>query len=347
MVRARPPRAIHHGARVPATLTALLAVVTLLCACTGMPAVSRPTAPASARSAGATGTSLVAEPSTSDPRRVPAASPSRAQRAVDTRPTRGAVLKRVRIPASDGFVPRSAYLYLPPAAVRHPDRRLPVLELLHGTPGEPFDWVTRGLLVHTMDAFAAAHNGQAPIIVLPDLNGAERADSQCIRTATGLDTESYLTSDVVRWVRSRFPRTVGQEKWWVAGLSEGGVCSLMLALRHPHLYSAFGDFSGLVAPLVDHLTPAASDRQLYRGSAQDKRQHEPLWLLAHHDYAGLRGWFECGTRDRHVLPQQDRVVAAARAAHLSVHVSFAPGSHRWTVWSAAFRSLLPWLWARR
>ncbi|MBN9619805.1 MAG: hypothetical protein J0H43_08745, partial [Actinobacteria bacterium] len=175
-----------------------------------------------------------------------------------------------------------------------------------------------------------------------------RADSECIRTADGKDTESYLTGDVVTWIRAHFPRSVGQEKWWLAGMSEGGLCSLFLTLRHPQVYSAIGDFSGFAAPIVDGLSQAASDRQLYRSNSQDKLEHEPLWLLAHGHYAGLPAWFECGTDDHPtVIQQQAMVVAAARAAGLRVHVSTAPGTHNWSVWSVALRSLLPWLWSQR
>lgn len=138
---------------------------------------------------------------------LPAVSTSSAKRAAATpnptaiqHPTGGAKLLKIVIPATDGFRPRPAYLYLPPAAVRDPHTHLPVLELLHGTPGAPLDWSsTRGKLVSTADAFASAHHGEAPIIVMPDLNGAPKADSQCIRTKNGRDTETYLSSDVVSW----------------------------------------------------------------------------------------------------------------------------------------------------
>ncbi len=344
----RPPSA-RFAARltaVPVTLSMIVIAVVLLGGCTPMPSVTPPSGSSSGKlGAGNTGPSTV--PATSDPRLVPAASSSRARRTVDRRPVGGAVLEQVRIPAHDGFLPRPAYVYLPPAAVHHPDRRLPVLELLHGTPGQPVDWINGGDFVRTLDAFAAKHHGQAPIVVMPDLNGTHLADSECIRTADGKDTESYLTIDVVTWVRSHFARTVGRSKWWLAGLSEGGVCSLMLGLRHPRLYSALGDFSGLAAPLVDHLTPARSNRQLYGADVQDRRAHEPLWLLGHHRYPGLSAWFECGAGDRKVLPAQAEVVAAARTAGLRVHATAVPGTHAWGVWSGALRSMLPWLWPLR
>jgi S-formylglutathione hydrolase FrmB len=326
---------------------ALVAALTLIGGCTVTPSVRRPSGSTSPPTTARSSSRPVTVPAAGAAGPPPSASRSPARRRVDLRPSGGAILERVDIPASDGFRPRPAYLYLPPSAVRHAHRRLPVLELLHGTPGQPVDWVNGGLLISIVNAFTATHHGQGPIIVMPDLNGTHRGDSECIRTAAGFDIERYLTSDVVRWVRAHFTPTVGREKWWVAGLSEGGLCSLMLTLRHPHVFSALGDLSGFAAPIVDHLTQAASDRQLYGGNAREKREHDPLWLLKHHSYTALPAWFECGADDRRVLPQQRLVVAAARAAGMHVHDSTVPGSHGWTVWSAALRTLLPWLWTRR
>lgn len=311
---------------------ALAAALAMLCSCTFAPSSNRSSASPSAtkRAVTSAGTGLT-----------PAHSALRQRLA---RPSGGAVLKLVNIPASDGYRPRPAYIYLPPAAIAHPRQRLPVLELLHGEPGAPDNWIDLGHLIQTVNAFSSRHHGQAPVVVMPDLNGSKHADSQCIRTAGGTDTESYLTSDVSSWVRRHYGSIVGSAKWWIAGMSEGGVCSLMLALRHPQLYSALGDLSGLAAPLVNHLTRAASDQQLYRNDLQAKRQHEPLWLLAHKKYRGFPAWFECGSNDKEGLTQQAIVVAAARAAGLRTHVSFLPGGHRWAVWARAFTAMLPWLW---
>lgn len=124
------------------------------------------------------------------------------------------------------------------------------------------------------------------------------------------------------------------------------MCSLMLALRHPQTYSAFGDFSGLTQPRVSGLTIAVSNKQLYGADAVAMRTHGPLWLLKHRHYTDLRGWFECGQADRVVRADQAAVVAVAMAAHIPVRASLRPGKHSWTIWSAAPRSILPWLWGQ-
>ena len=256
----------------------------------------------------------------------------------------GGRVLRVTIPSSTTFRPRPAYVYLPPVLATRPNQTLPVLELLHGTPGQPADWFTRGDLLATANAFAAAHHGSAPIMVVPDINGAQRADSECIRTTSGADVETYLTRDVVAWVRRRFARAVGTRPWWVAGLSEGGICSIVLALRHPTVYSAFGDLSGLLTPQVEHQTPAQSDQTLFRGNAADRAAHDPTWLLTHRHYGALPAWFATGASDARTLRAQTQLAVAARAAHLTVHAETRPGRHEWTVWSYELRVLVPWLW---
>jgi len=256
----------------------------------------------------------------------------------------GRVIAR-RIPSSGGFVARVAYLYVPRNLQPLANHQVPVLELLHGTPGQPSDWLTHGRMLATMERFAAKHGGRAPIVVMPDINGARRADSECIRTATGQDVERYLTQDVVAYVRHRYAGAVGQAKWWIAGLSEGGLCAAMLALRHPQTYRAFGDLSGLLVPTVEHVTPAVSDQQLYGGDATARTEHEPLWLLQHRRYPAMAGWFVCGAADVRVRQAQTALVAAAQAVRIPVSAQLRPGTHIWKIWGPALGRLLPWLWA--
>ncbi|MFN2560605.1 MAG: alpha/beta hydrolase [Jatrophihabitans sp.] len=245
-----------------------------------------------------------------------------------------------------GFHARPAYVYLPPAYLDHPSRPLPALEILHGTPGAPSDWAIRGQLLAAADSFAAGHGGRAPIIVMPDINGSWRADSECIRTAAGADVEAYLTSDVVTYVRTAFRAAVGRTRWWLAGVSEGGLCAAMLALRHPTTYSDFGDMSGLSRPRVEGASVAASVRQLFGTDLKAQREHDVIWLLQHHRYPTLRGWFECGASDTEVRRDQAAIVAAAAPAGLPTHASVHPGKHGWTIWRGSLRRLLPWLWER-
>jgi S-formylglutathione hydrolase FrmB len=260
--------------------------------------------------------------------------------------TRGTVLSRRIAGLVSGFQARPALIYLPTLVRRDPHVKLPVLELLHGTPGSPQDWISGTDLRQTAGAFAAHHNGRAPIIVMPDINGAEGADTECV-SSNGADVESYLTTDVPRYLLAHFPVSPDRRRWSVAGLSEGGTCALMLALRHPRGFPIFGDLSGLARPTVgEQDDPARTIARLFGGSRAAYDRHDPLWLLAHHTYPSVAGWLECGAQDRQSRHDQAELVQAARVAGVRVHASTIPGGHDWAVWSTALAQMLPWIWTQ-
>ena len=141
------------------------------------------------------------------------------------------------------------------------------------------------------------------------------------------------------------------QAWAVAGLSEGGACAIMLALRHPDLFPTFADYGGLVGPRVGE-TNADTDAtvaQLFGGSQQQFAAHEPTDLLNTRNpaFRRLGGWFEAGSGDPEPLAAAQQLAPLAQQAGISTCLVVVPnGGHTFDVWSAAFRSSLPWMAAR-
>ncbi|TCK21708.1 alpha/beta hydrolase [Pseudonocardia endophytica] len=246
------------------------------------------------------------------------------------------------------FSARPTQVYLPPSWFAKDRPLLPVVMLLHGTPGSPQDWIDGGQAQTTADAFARAHGGLAPVLVLPDVNGSLGADTECVDSPLG-NVETYLTVDVptaaVRVLGTRDPGP----SWAVAGLSEGGSCALMLALRHPDRFGAFGDFSGLLGPRLGdtNADTASTVAQLFGGSQQAFAAHEPIDLLTAGRYPGLGGWFEVGDADQQPYAAIEQLVPAARSAGITSCLVVLPGAgHTFDVWSDAFSRSLPWLSGR-
>ena len=132
----------------------------------------------------------------------------------------------------------------------------------------------------------------------------------------------------------------------IAGLSEGGMCATMLTLRHPEIFTTFADFSGLTSPTVsEQVDPDLTTRELFDGSVDAYRAHDPLWLLAPPArHPRLAGWFEVGTADEDPLRAQHTLVPLARAAGLLVCRSeISGGTHGFSTWAQCLRDALPWL----
>ena len=165
------------------------------------------------------------------------------------------------------------------------------------------DWADGGEAAATADAWAAQHRGVAPVLVMPDINGSLTADTECVDSPVG-NAETYLTVDVPAAVQQRFGTTPPGRSWALAGLSEGGACAIMLALRHPDLFGTFGDFGGLSGPRVGESDDdtAATVAELFGGSRQEFAAHEPADLLA----------TQPAFRDRRVVRGRRRRRRAAR-----------------------------------
>ena len=265
-----------------------------------------------------------------------------------TVPDRGAVAT-LGVPATaSGFAARPAVVYVPPAWFARPRPKLPVVVLLHGTPGSPGDWIDGGRAAATADAWAAAHRGVAPILVMPDINGSLDADSECVDGPLGR-TETYLAVDLPAAVSRTLLTAPPGRRWAVAGLSEGGSCSLMLALRHPDTFATFGDYAGLAGPRVGdtNADTASTVSGLFGGSAAAFAAHEPSALLGTRSFRGLGGWFEVGDQDAEPLAATQALVPLARAAGVRTCEKIIPGGgHTFDVFSAAFADSLPWMAGR-
>ncbi len=258
-------------------------------------------------------------------------------------PDRGVVIS-FSMPATVSHFPaRIGQVYLPPVWFQDPHPRLPVIELLHGSPGSPADWTRGGLADVTADAYARTHRGFAPILVMPDVNGATWSrDSECVNGPQG-NAETYLTVDVRVAVVHAFGTRADAASWAVAGLSEGGSCALQMGLRHPDQFGVVGDFSG-----DDHPWVSGGLARLFRGTTPDQllraeQTYDPRALLAHwHAGNAPAIVFASGASDP-VLAKMQRLVGQAWRDHIQVTLDVFPGGHTFWLWDESFARTLPWI----
>jgi hypothetical protein len=238
------------------------------------------------------------------------------------------------------FHARDALVYLPPAAlVVHPPT-LPVLELMAGQPGGPADLFTKGHLAATLDAYASAHGGLAPIVVVPDQLGAPARNPMCVDSQLG-NSATYLTVDVPNWVHAHLAALSGAAGWGIGGFSQGGTCSIQFGARLPAQYGTIVDISGESAPISG--TPKETIDTAFAGS-------RTAWLAAsaanlllkNGPYTHTLGIFIAGAADTRYGPQLRLVEQHAREAGMRTTLLISPGTaHDWNTVQFAFNNSLP------
>ena len=195
-------------------------------------------------------------------------------------------------------ITRVVYLYLPPQYFQPAYRayRFPVIELIHGQPGVPQDWITVVGVTRAFDRLLADKLAQPAVLVMPDANGGARISLQCLNQVGGPQDLTYLAVDVPTQVARMLRVSRPGRAWGVAGYSEGGFCAANMALRYPHRYGFAGVLSGYFAPLDNQLagtgrpvSPFAGDAPAAGTEHPARRAREPARGHGHPQVLAGRG----------------------------------------------------------
>ncbi len=241
----------------------------------------------------------------------------------------------LRLPdRGSGFGATSALAWLPPQYFTEPARRFAVVYLAHGSPGVPQDWFRGGQAASV--GRDLARRGLPLVIVAPQLSHGWLDDPECV---DGIHeaAASHLLVDVVPGIDAALRTAPVRGARLLGGMSAGGYCAANLGLRHPGVFGAVMDLSGLGAP-----THAGGLRALYGTRASWRAALDSPSVYA----PGLRPdpqvavWLGFGAQDAEVGPGLVRLDRALRADGFDVHLLVRPGRHTFRVWRPLTRTVL-------
>jgi enterochelin esterase-like enzyme len=252
-------------------------------------------------------------------------------------------LRSVTFAGKRSGITRGGIVYLPPQYFEHryAHTRFPVVELLHGSPGEPMNWIVQLRLAGVMDRLLAAHLVGPMILVMPSSNATHQFE-ECVNAPGALD-DTYISADVPADVRHLFRASQAGAEWGIAGYSSGGYCAANLALRHPADYGAAGIMDGYFRPTDGQAAAALHD------SVPAEAANDPL-LAANRlprDAAPLPSfWVSAGSGDAADLTAARAFVKALHGVE-QVTLYEEPGAgHNFYAWEPALPRLLAWMWTQ-
>jgi S-formylglutathione hydrolase FrmB len=272
-----------------------------------------------------------------------------------TRPAKGVVVPVVIASDVSKFKHRRELVYLPPAwFAANPPPRLPTVMMIGSALNMPADWLRAGNAVQTIDDFASAHGGYAPVLVFPDATGAFDNDTECVNGPRG-NAADHLVKEVVPYMVSNFGVSADRANWGILGWSMGGTCALDLTVMHPDMFSAFVDIAGDLGPNTGSKNQTIA--QLFGGDANAWAAYDPATVIRKHGrYTGVSARFDvpgadATSHDALGNPEGQDVVAHAlcdltTAQGIGCSVVAQPGKHDWPFAAQAFAVQLPWLAAK-
>lgn len=121
-----------------------------------------------------------------------------------------------------------------------------VIQFLPGFPGTPAIWFKRLDIQNKLEMAQKAKNLPPVIGIFTETNLKNGFDGECLDNPGGPLIETWLTTDVHNYMDKWLK--LSQKRWGIIGISAGGWCAAMIALRHPGKYLAGASIAGYFTP---------------------------------------------------------------------------------------------------
>jgi enterochelin esterase-like enzyme len=230
----------------------------------------------------------------------------------------------------------SYLIYLPAGYDAQPDRKWPVLYLLHGAGDDHTGWRDKGEMKLITDEHTESGLALPMIVVMPDASGegggtgGGSIKNRGYFNQPAWPYEDHFFAEFIPHIERTY-RIVGDRRHRaVAGLSMGGGGSVGYAQKHPEMFSSACPLSGALAGMGGPSSPGYFNSVRYVAEATEA-QEEAL--------RGVRWWVDCGDDDFLWQANVD-FFRAMREKRIPLQYRVRNGAHNWEYWQTALPDVL-------
>ncbi len=237
---------------------------------------------------------------------------------------------------------RRMNVYLP-ASYGKTDEKYPVFYLLHGSGGDENAWLELGNIARIMDNLIAEGKCKPMIVVMPNGNFGKAAAAG--ETYENLDYKPVMTNflshykdglyetaftEIVHYVDATYNTIADKEHRAIAGLSMGGLHTLMISANYPDLFN----YVGLYSAGVDFTQIKMEEIPAYANldaklAAQAKKGVKLYWIA-------------CGNADR-LMSHNKLLMDRMDKAGLKYTFHESSRGHLWSNWRQYSLQFIPQL----
>lgn len=190
---------------------------------------------------------------------------------------------------SIGSEQRRMYIYTPPAYDENPNKKYPVMYLLHGGGGDEEVWVSRGRANYILDNLIASRKAEPMIVVITngDVNNVgapldrpafiNKKDQTGIGAMAAGMFEKSLVSDVIPYIEKRYRVIADAEHRALTGFSMGGYQTQNITNANPKMFKYIGVMS---MGLFSTFRPEGYDRNKHIAQLKELQNAGPkvYWI---------------------------------------------------------------------
>ncbi|HKM35707.1 MAG TPA: alpha/beta hydrolase-fold protein [Lachnospiraceae bacterium] len=205
---------------------------------------------------------------------------------------------------------KSLYVYTPPTYQEQPQKKYPVLYILHGVGEDETGWIWNGKLNFILDNLIAEGKCEEMIAVVCSDYAFCKGEDPVFYPG---DFDRELVNDCIPYIETHFSVKKGRRNRALAGLSLGSAMANLSVSKHQDLFAYLGVFSGVRDDKMDDIM---SQNSTY-----------PMEYIL---FGAGEG--ETGLREK----QNEYVEKFQRISDVCVQHSYA-GYHEWHVWRESLR----------
>ena len=219
-------------------------------------------------------------------------------------------------------VEKSYTVYLPAGYDTDPQKKYPVLYILHGAGDAHTCWRDRGSVQRYADEQIEAGMCLPMILVMPNAQGEDenrKGRNMGYFNQPGWPYEDHFFREFIPHIERTY-RIVGDRKHRaMTGQSMGGGGTAAYAQRHPDMFSSACPLSGALASMSGVVRDATPE------------QVEAL--------RSVRWWMDCGDDD-FLLQANFDFFSAMKAKGVPIQFTMRNGGHNWEYWRVSLPSVL-------
>jgi pimeloyl-ACP methyl ester carboxylesterase len=178
-------------------------------------------------------------------------------------------------------------IYLPPSYLVSPERRFPVVYLLHGIADDCTVWSEAWNLPAILDELAHSRRASETIVVMPDGRNRWMGSFYVNSSVTGR-WEDALATELVAFVDRELRTVARSDARAVVGHSMGGFGAITLGMRHPDVFGVVYAISPCCLAPVEDMSwgnPAWHAALKFRSkedvdAALERREFYPVAMIA-------------------------------------------------------------------
>lgn len=215
---------------------------------------------------------------------------------------------------------RHINVYVPAEYEQNPDRKYPVLYLVHGWGEDENGWSNQGHMANIMDGLIESGKAVPMIVVMPSGDIKTNAD---VREASGNVTEIYV-NDLIPFIDKTFRTYTDSEHRAMAGLSRGGFQTCLTVSNNMDKFAWMGTFSGFFIRGDD--TVEAAFNGMFSDADAFNRQMNLLFISTGTEERSPEQWVEA--------------LKEHGINNIVFHVSEGT-AHEWLTWRRALNDFAP------